>query len=170
MIGQLHKCQLISYDLKNQTSMAYVTLPTNSIEFCNFQTLKCPVSLDFRLAASTSQSRHIQPSVWNVNLCRGYCSNLPSHTRVTLPALSPTMELGTIVSWEKKVGDKLNEGMQKLISLALASTVYSIQMHLWHAMTTIGQTSESGNKKRGILIRSSVERTVYSSERYDCVA
>lgn len=27
-----------------------------------------------------------------------------------LPALSPTMELGTIVSWEKKEGDKLNEG------------------------------------------------------------
>ena len=35
---------------------------------------------------------------------------LPSHTKVTLPALSPTMELGTIVSWEKKEGDKLNEG------------------------------------------------------------
>lgn len=30
--------------------------------------------------------------------------------KVTLPALSPTMELGTIVSWEKKEGDKLNEG------------------------------------------------------------
>ena len=41
---------------------------------------------------------------------RGYCSNLPSHSRVTLPALSPTMEAGTIVSWEKKEGDKLNEG------------------------------------------------------------
>lgn len=27
-----------------------------------------------------------------------------------LPALSPTMELGTIISWEKKEGDKLNEG------------------------------------------------------------
>jgi hypothetical protein len=37
-------------------------------------------------------------------------SDLPSHTKVLLPALSPTMELGTIVSWEKKEGDKLNEG------------------------------------------------------------
>ena len=36
--------------------------------------------------------------------------DLPSHIKVTLPALSPTMELGTIVSWEKKEGDKLNEG------------------------------------------------------------
>ncbi|KAF8778491.1 Dihydrolipoyllysine-residue acetyltransferase like protein [Argiope bruennichi] len=35
---------------------------------------------------------------------------LPPHHRVPLPALSPTMEMGTIVSWEKKEGDKLNEG------------------------------------------------------------
>ncbi|XP_054269137.1 dihydrolipoyllysine-residue acetyltransferase component of pyruvate dehydrogenase complex, mitochondrial-like isoform X1 [Macrosteles quadrilineatus] len=34
----------------------------------------------------------------------------PSHNRVLLPALSPTMEMGTIVSWAKKEGDKLNEG------------------------------------------------------------
>lgn len=44
------------------------------------------------------------------NFVRYYASDLPNHTRVTLPALSPTMELGTIVSWEKKEGDKLNEG------------------------------------------------------------
>lgn len=36
--------------------------------------------------------------------------DLPSHHRVPLPALSPTMEMGTIISWEKKEGDKLNEG------------------------------------------------------------
>lgn len=50
---------------------------------------------------------------WRVveqSLVRHYSSDLPSHTRVTLPALSPTMELGTIISWEKKEGDKLNEG------------------------------------------------------------
>ncbi|KAL3274517.1 hypothetical protein HHI36_015900 [Cryptolaemus montrouzieri] len=41
---------------------------------------------------------------------RHYASDLPSHTRVTLPALSPTMEMGTIISWSKKEGDKLNEG------------------------------------------------------------
>uniref|UniRef100_A0A1Q3FFZ5 dihydrolipoyllysine-residue acetyltransferase n=1 Tax=Culex tarsalis TaxID=7177 RepID=A0A1Q3FFZ5_CULTA len=45
-----------------------------------------------------------------VNFVRGYCSNYPAHSKVMLPALSPTMELGTIVSWEKKEGDKLNEG------------------------------------------------------------
>ena len=36
--------------------------------------------------------------------------DLPSHTEVVLPALSPTMEQGTIVKWEKGVGDKLEEG------------------------------------------------------------
>ncbi|GIX81483.1 dihydrolipoyllysine-residue acetyltransferase component of pyruvate dehydrogenase complex, mitochondrial [Caerostris extrusa] len=42
---------------------------------------------------------------------RKYSSDgLPPHHRVPLPALSPTMEMGTIVSWEKKEGDKLNEG------------------------------------------------------------
>ena len=36
--------------------------------------------------------------------------DLPSHEVVKLPALSPTMEQGTIVTWEKKVGDPLSEG------------------------------------------------------------
>ncbi|OQV21692.1 Dihydrolipoyllysine-residue acetyltransferase component of pyruvate dehydrogenase complex, mitochondrial [Hypsibius exemplaris] len=36
--------------------------------------------------------------------------SLPPHTKVPLPALSPTMERGSIKSWEKKEGDKLNEG------------------------------------------------------------
>ncbi|VEN45517.1 unnamed protein product [Callosobruchus maculatus] len=43
-------------------------------------------------------------------LIRFYSSNFPAHTKVALPALSPTMESGTIISWEKKEGDKLNEG------------------------------------------------------------
>lgn len=37
-------------------------------------------------------------------------SDLPSHRVVKLPALSPTMEAGMIVSWEKEVGDELAEG------------------------------------------------------------
>ncbi|CAH2043846.1 unnamed protein product, partial [Iphiclides podalirius] len=39
-----------------------------------------------------------------------YYSDLPSHIKVNLPALSPTMESGSIVRWEKKEGDKLSEG------------------------------------------------------------
>ncbi|CAF1151383.1 unnamed protein product [Adineta steineri] len=36
--------------------------------------------------------------------------NLPSHKRITLPALSPTMETGTLRSWSKKEGEKIVEG------------------------------------------------------------
>uniref|UniRef100_A0A914XX25 Lipoyl-binding domain-containing protein n=1 Tax=Panagrolaimus superbus TaxID=310955 RepID=A0A914XX25_9BILA len=39
-----------------------------------------------------------------------FSNGLPSHIKVNLPALSPTMESGTIVSWQKKEGDKLEEG------------------------------------------------------------
>lgn len=39
-----------------------------------------------------------------------FLPELPPHTKVPLPALSPTMEMGTIVSWEKQEGDELSEG------------------------------------------------------------
>ncbi len=39
-----------------------------------------------------------------------YSSDLPDHFKITLPALSPTMEMGTIVSWAKEEGDQLNDG------------------------------------------------------------
>jgi len=35
---------------------------------------------------------------------------LPAHELIPLPALSPTMEVGTIKSWEVKVGDSFEEG------------------------------------------------------------
>jgi pyruvate dehydrogenase E2 component (dihydrolipoamide acetyltransferase) len=37
-------------------------------------------------------------------------SSLPQHLKIVLPALSPTMERGTIVRWTKAEGDKLSEG------------------------------------------------------------
>lgn len=49
------------------------------------------------------------PTLWKDQIYRRYAS-YPSHIAVALPALSPTMETGTIVSWAKKEGDKLNEG------------------------------------------------------------
>ncbi|XP_029924172.1 dihydrolipoyllysine-residue acetyltransferase component of pyruvate dehydrogenase complex, mitochondrial [Myripristis murdjan] len=36
--------------------------------------------------------------------------SLPPHSKVELPALSPTMQTGTIARWEKKEGEKINEG------------------------------------------------------------
>ncbi|XP_052894786.1 dihydrolipoyllysine-residue acetyltransferase component of pyruvate dehydrogenase complex, mitochondrial isoform X2 [Anopheles moucheti] len=53
---------------------------------------------------------NLKAVTWRTSFVRGYCSGFPAHSKVLLPALSPTMELGTIVSWEKKEGDKLNEG------------------------------------------------------------
>ncbi|XP_077161451.1 dihydrolipoyllysine-residue acetyltransferase component of pyruvate dehydrogenase complex, mitochondrial isoform X1 [Paroedura picta] len=37
-------------------------------------------------------------------------SSYPPHMQITLPALSPTMTMGTVQRWEKKVGEKLSEG------------------------------------------------------------
>ncbi|XP_033236807.1 dihydrolipoyllysine-residue acetyltransferase component of pyruvate dehydrogenase complex, mitochondrial isoform X3 [Drosophila pseudoobscura] len=64
------------------------------------------------LQASRSTLKSSRPqslNAWSYNFARNYAS-LPEHLRVPLPALSPTMERGSIVSWEKKEGDKLNEG------------------------------------------------------------
>ncbi|GLV38309.1 midline uncoordinated [Carabus blaptoides fortunei] len=53
--------------------------------------------------------RPTQKLQWKNESLRFY-SDLPPHQKILLPALSPTMEAGTIISWEKKEGDKLNEG------------------------------------------------------------
>ena len=37
---------------------------------------------------------------------RGY-ADYPSHIKIGLPDLCPTLEQGTIVSWEKKEGDQV---------------------------------------------------------------
>ena len=37
-------------------------------------------------------------------------SSLPAHTTLGMPALSPTMEAGTLVSWKKAVGDAIAAG------------------------------------------------------------
>lgn len=50
-----------------------------------------------------------QKVLWKYDNLRFY-ADLPPHQKIMLPALSPTMETGTIISWEKKEGDKLNEG------------------------------------------------------------
>lgn len=34
----------------------------------------------------------------------------PPHTKLPMPALSPTMTTGTIASWKRKEGDKISAG------------------------------------------------------------
>lgn len=50
-----------------------------------------------------------------------YYADLPPHNKILLPALSPTMEMGTIITWEKKEGDKLNDGYIVLNKLLMFS-------------------------------------------------
>ncbi|XP_072026867.1 dihydrolipoyllysine-residue acetyltransferase component of pyruvate dehydrogenase complex, mitochondrial-like [Amphiura filiformis] len=53
---------------------------------------------------------HTQPLLLQ-SQCRYLCSaDHPAHFKITLPALSPTMEMGTVIKWEKQVGDRLHEG------------------------------------------------------------
>ncbi|CAF3460409.1 unnamed protein product [Rotaria sp. Silwood1] len=59
------------------------------------------------LSLSTSNIIHIRQ---NLPVRYASSSSLPSHKRITLPALSPTMETGTIRSWSKKEGEKVAEG------------------------------------------------------------
>ena len=42
---------------------------------------------------------------------RRFCSSsLPEHIELTMPALSPTMEQGTIAEWKVNVGDEIGAG------------------------------------------------------------
>lgn len=83
------------------------------------------ICLFFRKAATSNFLKPNRGSIWSTNLVRQY-SDLPSHIRVALPALSPTMEQGTIVSWEKKEGDKLNEG--KDLSMSFFSSKFNLNI------------------------------------------
>ncbi|XP_071804186.1 dihydrolipoyllysine-residue acetyltransferase component of pyruvate dehydrogenase complex, mitochondrial-like [Asterias amurensis] len=61
----------------------------------------------------TGRYLHQPQQTWRIrNPVRFYSSaeDLPSHFKITLPALSPTMEMGTVVRWEKQEGDSLSEG------------------------------------------------------------
>lgn len=46
-----------------------------------------------------------------------FYADYPDHLKVQLPALSPTMDTGTIVSWQKKEGER--DGLIKLIKLIM---------------------------------------------------
>ncbi|XP_030076489.1 dihydrolipoyllysine-residue acetyltransferase component of pyruvate dehydrogenase complex, mitochondrial [Microcaecilia unicolor] len=55
-------------------------------------------------AAATPSAAAPQPAV------QAPGSAYPTHLKILLPALSPTMTMGTVQRWEKKVGEKLSEG------------------------------------------------------------
>jgi len=79
-------------------------------------------SLVCRISSATSQLQSLPFSSCAVRLIgdNGICARgfktsasqmaLPDHFKINLPALSPTMEMGTLVSWAKAEGDELAEG------------------------------------------------------------
>ncbi|XP_055129089.1 dihydrolipoyllysine-residue acetyltransferase component of pyruvate dehydrogenase complex, mitochondrial isoform X9 [Symphalangus syndactylus] len=61
------------------------------------------------------------------------CYSLPPHQKVPLPSLSPTMQAGTIARWEKKEGDKINEGdlIAEVLLPALSPTMTMGTVQRW---------------------------------------
>ncbi|XP_071372094.1 dihydrolipoyllysine-residue acetyltransferase component of pyruvate dehydrogenase complex, mitochondrial isoform X7 [Centroberyx affinis] len=59
--------------------------------------------------------------------------SLPPHQKVELPALSPTMQTGTIARWEKKEGEKINEGelIAEILLPALSPTMTMGTVQRW---------------------------------------
>lgn len=61
-------------------------------------------------AFSKSSLQYIYPASSNVFSRHVRFYSLPPYTEIDLPALSPTMEMGTIASWVIKEGDKFEPG------------------------------------------------------------
>ncbi|KAF6103018.1 dihydrolipoamide S-acetyltransferase [Phyllostomus discolor] len=59
--------------------------------------------------------------------------SLPPHQKVPLPSLSPTMQAGTIARWEKKEGEKINEGelIAEVVLPALSPTMTMGTVQRW---------------------------------------
>ncbi|CAF0912208.1 unnamed protein product [Rotaria sp. Silwood1] len=96
----LRRCLTIS----NSTSK--INLNNSSLFLVDSNLSSCSTSGRL-LSLSTSNIIHIRQ---NLPVRYASSSSLPSHKRITLPALSPTMETGTIRSWSKKEGEKVAEG------------------------------------------------------------
>ena len=71
--------------------------------------------------------------------------SLPAHKRITLPALSPTMETGTLRSWSKKEGDKVAEGtVDDILSVRTALTMaFAFQVTYSRSLKLTRQRSDS---------------------------
>ncbi|XP_059912957.1 dihydrolipoyllysine-residue acetyltransferase component of pyruvate dehydrogenase complex, mitochondrial [Gadus macrocephalus] len=66
------------------------------------------VTLESLAASGASASPAASPAAAAPVAAPG--SSYPTHLKIQLPALSPTMTVGTVQRWEKKVGEKLSEG------------------------------------------------------------
>jgi len=59
-------------------------------------------------------NKQASTNIINMNIKSAYqrrnFASLPAHTKVGLPALSPSMEKGNLAKWKKKIGEKLKPG------------------------------------------------------------
>lgn len=94
--------KLQSFLLKNSANLRASSL-SRSLKLASTPLVSNPKS---NLVLNKIQT--VQPI--NLTPKRFYASSLPEHTKVVLPALSPTMEQGTLAKWAKKEGDHVLEG------------------------------------------------------------
>ncbi|XP_047144482.1 dihydrolipoyllysine-residue acetyltransferase component of pyruvate dehydrogenase complex, mitochondrial isoform X1 [Hydra vulgaris] len=98
---------------KNTKSIIFITTEIQKLQNSNSN---FELSRNICSSASPFSHKRLFTSCWenqgrlnDMSIKRNYAT-MPPHEKVLLPNLSPTMTTGTIVSWEKKVGDKINEG------------------------------------------------------------
>lgn len=80
---------------------------------CCSKPLQHAESTSFRFGQNCNQSQYLfslKLRTSSVLHSRFYSSSLPPHTKLELPALSPTMETGTIVRWEIQEGEAFSAG------------------------------------------------------------
>jgi pyruvate dehydrogenase E2 component (dihydrolipoamide acetyltransferase) len=81
------------------------------IPFYILRTAKLAQSSGTMLAAVVRRRALLQSSRLSYQFARCYAAkSFPPHTIVTMPALSPTMTVGNIGTWQKKPGDAVSPG------------------------------------------------------------
>ncbi|GFS25907.1 acetyltransferase component of pyruvate dehydrogenase complex [Elysia marginata] len=104
----MHRCSKVLRALVHQRTRFVSQAP--SLQSLCFKVLdRCPSS---RQACTSTPLLHRHLGKYTEPTIKRFYSSdsLPEHVKMCLPALSPTMEFGTIISWQKKEGDKVSEG------------------------------------------------------------
>ncbi|CAM4779145.1 unnamed protein product [Rotaria magnacalcarata] len=91
-----------------------LTISNSTIKINLINSTLSPVALNLRSCTTSGLLSLTRSDLINVrqHLPVRYASSttLPLYKRIALPALSPTMETGTLRSWSKQVGDRISEG------------------------------------------------------------
>lgn len=105
--------QTTNFKMFRPTRLARVLLRLQRKHSNNLRTLATKNN-QFYVKSSKATVKDVQQLLQVHRLVQSYrcysSADLPAHTKVSLPALSPTMEMGTINTWQKKEGDKVTEG------------------------------------------------------------